>query len=85
VEATILIGVNGNNSIIVENVKLILNQERRIQMQGEEIQTTYREIVRLNLVSRFCDATGIDSDEIFSDLDKKVVLTETILKDMGWN
>lgn len=54
-------------------------------MQGEEIQTTYREIVRLNLVSRFCDATGIDSDEIFSDLDKKVVLTETILKDMGWN
>jgi hypothetical protein len=78
------IGENGYRFTTVENADRIFYQRER-EMQGEEIQTTYRELIQLKLVGRFCDASGIDSDTVYSDLDKSVTLTDTILKDMGLN
>ena len=56
-------------------------------MQGETIETTYRELISLRLIYKYADAVGLslDFDEIYKDIDKRVTLDDTILKKMGLN
>jgi GTP:adenosylcobinamide-phosphate guanylyltransferase len=54
-------------------------------MQGEKIETTYRELCQLKLIDRYINATQIDSDEVYANIDKRIVLTDDILKKMGLN
>jgi hypothetical protein len=81
VEVGILIFGSGNNFTVAGNARHY-SRLRRVMMQGEEIKTTYRELINLRLIYKYCDCTGIDLDDVYSDLDKSVTLTETILKGM---
>jgi hypothetical protein len=57
--------------------------QRRRKMEGEEVHTTYREMLGLHLLGLFCEATQTDWDTAINELDKEVILTHDILKGMG--
>lgn len=52
-------------------------------MTGNEIKTTYREMLELKLLGKFCDATNTDWDLAYSDLDKSVTIDDIIWSKMG--
>jgi hypothetical protein len=81
--AILIIG-SGRDSTGVESARLYLLW--REVMQGETINTTYRELIQLRLIYKYADAIGLeDLDGIYKDVDKRIILDENVLKKMGLN